>query len=193
MKNKILPLKEIKRTILLTSIILFLTSINFIDASYSKQNFTVNTDTEVFLDIEGDIDTYYNGTITVTVTEGVGVNATVNGVTLEVNLGESKEFAIANSSILYFSITSQGLSQGFYELELNLNLNAGDRNPITIVVGILAAFLIGLSIVSYYIRSKRMEPKEDEDDEKTMDPETTRKRKEAAGAEKRYLGLDDEL
>lgn len=157
-------------------------------SSYSKQDFIVNNDTEIILDEDSTI--YYNGTITVTVTEGIGVNATVNGQTQEILLDESKEFIIQNTKEIYFTITSVGLSRGYFEIFLNIDLDAGDSNPITITVGILAAFLIILSVTSYYIRSKRLETKPDEDED-TIDPEVIRRRKEAAGAEKRFWGLDE--
>jgi hypothetical protein len=157
-------------------------------SSYTKQNFVVNNETEVLLDIDANV--YYNGTITITVTEGEGVNATVNGITKEILLDETDVLLIDNTTEIYFTITSIGLSRGFFELELNIDPNAGGGNPIRLTIGILAAFLLVLSVVSYYIRSKRLETKPEEDEE-TVDPEVIRRRKEAAGAEKRFWGMDE--
>jgi hypothetical protein len=157
-------------------------------SSYTKQDFVVNNETEVLLDIDADV--YYNGTITVTVTEGEGVNATVNGITKEILLDETDVLVIDNTTEIYFTITSNGLSRGFFELELNIDPNIGGKNPLRLTIGILAAFLLVLSVVSYYIRSKRLETKPEEDEE-TVDPEVIRRRKEAAGAEKRFWGLDE--
>lgn len=157
-------------------------------SSYTKQDFVVNNETEVLLDIDTDV--YYNGTITITVTEGEGINATVNGITKEILLDETDVLIIDNTTEIYFTITSNGLSRGFFEIELNIDPEAGGKNPIRLTVGILAAFLLVLSVVSYYIRSKRLETKPDEDEE-TLDPDVVRRRREAAGAEKKFWGLDE--
>lgn len=186
MKSNLKPI--IYLSFFLTIILIPQFSVIVSASSYSKQNFIVNNDTEIFLDINSNV--YYNGSIIITVTEGEGINATVNSQTQEILLDESKSFTIENTTKIYFSITSEGLSRGYFEIELNIDLEAGGKNPITITVGILAAFLIVISVVSYYIRSKRLETKPD-DDEETVDPEVIRRRREAAGAEKKFWGLDD--
>ncbi|MHA1629085.1 MAG: hypothetical protein ACTSXO_06520 [Candidatus Heimdallarchaeota archaeon] len=171
-------------------IILGITSVQIITASYTKQNFIINQDSKVFLDLHSDKN--YNGSITVTVTIGA-VNATVNGKTKEVVASSSQTFLIVNTSTIYFALASTSYAEGYFEIELNLAINGSGRNPITITIGILAAFLVVLSTVTYYIRAKRMEPKPDEEKDEFLDEETLRRRKEAAGAEKRYLGLDDKI
>jgi hypothetical protein len=158
-------------------------------APYTKQDFIVNNDTEVILDI--DSETYYNGSISFTVTSGVGINATVNSVTKEILLDETKIFGIINTTIIYVEITAVGYVEGFFELDLNIDLPE-NRGPIRLIIGILAGFLVILSTVSYYIKTNRMKTKTDEEeDEELKDPEVARRRREAAGAEKRYLGLED--
>jgi len=159
-------------------------------APYSKQTFVVNQNEKVFLDINSEKS--YNGTVKVTVLTGT-VNATLNSQRREIAAGASYTFTIVNTTTIYFAISSNGYAEGYFELELNLAVNDSGRNPINITIGILAAFLIALSVATYYIRAKRMEPKPGEEKEEFLDPETLRRRKEAAGAEKRYLGLDDEI
>jgi hypothetical protein len=155
----------------------------------TTRNFVVNNDTEILLDEE--FENYFNGTISVTVTEGIGINATVNSETQEIMLDETKEFVIDNSTELYFEIKANDYVEGYFVIDLNIDLDTGDRSPLTITVGILAAFLVILAFVSYLVRSNKLKTKPEEDDEELMDPEVARRRKEAAGAEKKFWGLDD--
>ncbi|NPE08035.1 MAG: hypothetical protein GNW80_07120 [Asgard group archaeon] len=158
-------------------------------ASNTTQNFALNNETKTMLDIEATV--YYNGSITITVTSGDPVNATVNGVMKEISIGESEELYILNTTSILFILSTNGLSEGHFDMELNFDPYAGGNNPVRRTIGIAAAFIIAISIISYYIRAKKLERKPDEEDEELADPETLRKRKEAAGAEKKFWGLDD--
>ncbi|MCK5298549.1 MAG: hypothetical protein KAJ76_06565 [Candidatus Heimdallarchaeota archaeon] len=158
-------------------------------ASDTTQSFVVNNETKVLLDIDATV--YYNGSIIITVTSGDPVNATVNGVMKEISIGESEELYILNTTSIYFSLSTYGFSEGHFVMELNYDPNAGGNNTVRRTIGIVAAFIIALSIISYYIRAKRLETKPDEEDDELADPETLRRRKEAAGAEKKFWGLDD--
>ncbi|TET28421.1 MAG: hypothetical protein E3J70_09620 [Candidatus Heimdallarchaeota archaeon] len=158
-------------------------------ASDTRQNFVVNNETKVLLDIDATV--YYNGSIIITVTSGDPVNATVNGIEKEISMGESEELYILNTTSIYFSLSTYGFSEGYFDMELNYDLNVGGNNPVRRTIGIAAAFIIAISIISYYIRAKRLERKPDEEDEELADPETLRRRREAAGAEKKFWGLDD--
>jgi len=157
--------------------------------SDTTQNFILNNETVVLLNETADV--YYNGSISITVTTGDPVNATVNGVTEEISLGETKELYILNTTILYFSLSTEGYSEGYFEMELNYDPNASNNNPVRRTIAIASAFIIAISIISYYIRAKRLERKPDEEDEELVDPEVLKKRKEASGAEKKFWGLDD--
>ncbi|NHJ46239.1 MAG: hypothetical protein FK733_00490 [Asgard group archaeon] len=169
-------------------LVLIFVSIFTITSSYTR-NFVVNNDTEVLLDEE--TDSYYIGNLSITVTEGPGINATVNSETQEILLDETYVFIIDNTTQIHFEITASDYVEGYFVLDLNIDLNAGDGNPLTIVVGILAAFLVILTFVSYLVRSNRLKTKTDEEDEELMDPEVARRRKEAAGAEKKFWGIDE--
>lgn len=163
---------------------------NFVaSASDTTQDFTVNNETKILLDITEDV--YYNGSISISVTSGDPVNATVNGVTKEISLGETEVLYILNTTSIYFSLSSDGLSEGYFVMELNYDPLANNNNPIRRTIGIAAAFILVISVITYYIRSKRLETKPDEEDEELLDPETIRKRREAAGAEKKFWGLDE--
>ncbi len=159
-------------------------------ASDTTQEFVVNNETKVLLEIT-DASVYYNGSIIVTVTSGDPINATVNGITKEISIGESEELYILNTTSIYFSLSTYGYSEGYFDMELNYDPNSGGNNPIRRTIGIAAAFLIAISIISYYVRAKKLERKPDEEDEELADPETLRKRREAAGAEKKFWGIDD--
>lgn len=161
-----------------------------IAASDTRQDFAINNKTKELLVIV-DADVYYNGSIIITVTYGDPVNATVNGVMKEISMGESEELYILNTTSIYFSLSTYGFSEGYFEMELNYDPDLGGNNPVRRTIGIAAAFIIAISIISYYIRAKRLERKPDEEDEELADPETLRKRREAAGAEKKFWGLDD--
>ena len=76
-------------------------------------------------------------------------------------------------------------------MELNYDPNAGGSSTIRRTIGIVAAILIALSIISYYIRAKRLETKPEQEEEELLGQETLKKRREAAGAEKKFWGLDD--
>lgn len=158
-------------------------------ASDTRQDFVLNNETKVLL--ETDATVYYNGSIIITVTSGDPVNAIVNGVMKEISMGESEELYILNTTSIYFSLSTYGFSEGYFVMELNYDPNASGNNPVRRTIGIVAAFIIAISIISYYIRTKRLERKPDEEDEELADPETLRKRREAAGAEKKFWGLDD--
>jgi len=158
-------------------------------ASDTRQNFVVSNETKVLLDIDSDVN--YNGSIVITVTLGDPINATINGITKEISIGETKELYILNTSSIYFSLSTYGYSEGYFDMELNYDPTANGNNPVRRTIGIAAAFIIAISIISYYIRAKRLERKPDEEDEELVDPETLRKRREAAGAEKKFWGLDE--
>ncbi len=185
LNNKSLLKSTIIVSIVLSSLFIILHPIS---SSYTKQDFVINNDSKVLLDLESDL--YYNGSISVTVTTGVSINATVNGVKKEIALDETKTFEISNSSTVYFVLSSYGYSQGFFELELDIDPDSTGGNPITTTIGILAAFILIISVASYYLRARKI-AKENEEDEELDDPETVRKKKEAAGAEKKFWGLDD--
>jgi len=159
-------------------------------ASDTRQDFVVNNETKVLLEII-DAAVYYNGSLIITVTSGDPINATVNGVIKEISNGESEELYILNTTSIYFSISTNGFSEGYFDMELNYDPNASGNNPVRRTIGIAAAFIIAISIISYYIRAKKLERKPDEEDEELADPKTLRKRREAAGAEKKFWGLDD--
>ncbi|MGC9780989.1 MAG: hypothetical protein HZR80_17225 [Candidatus Heimdallarchaeota archaeon] len=184
LKNKSLLKSSIIISLVLSSLLLVLHPTS---SDYTKKDFVINNDSKELLDLESDL--YFNGSISVTVTTGDSINATVNGVKKEIALDETKTFEINNSSTVYFVISSYGYSQGFYELELDLYSTSG--NPITTTIGILAAFILAISVVSFYLRAKKIAKENEEEDEELADPETVRKRKEAAGAEKKFWGLDD--
>lgn len=168
----------------------FLSVSNIVDAaSDTTQSFVVNNETKVLLEIDATV--YYNGSIIITVTSGDPVNATVNGVMKEISIGESEELYILNTTSIYFSLSSYGFSEGHFKMELNYDPNAGGSSTIRRTIGIVAAILIALSIISYYIRAKRLETKPEEEEEELLGQETLKKRREAAGAEKKFWGLDD--
>ncbi|MBK5113383.1 MAG: hypothetical protein KGD59_11935 [Candidatus Heimdallarchaeota archaeon] len=163
---------------------------NFVaSASDTTQEFTVNNETKILLDITEDV--YYNGSISITVTTGDPVNATVNGVTKEISVSETEVLYILNTTSIFFSLSSDGLSEGYFEMELNYDPTANDNNNVRRLIGVAAAFILVISVITYYIRAKKLERKPDEEDEELLDPETIRKRREAAGAEKKFWGLDD--
>ncbi len=168
---------------------LFFVSNFTVSTSDTTQNFILNNETIVLLDETTDI--YYNGSISVTVTTGDPVNATVNGVTKEISLGETKELYILNTTILYFSLSTDGYTEGYFVMELNYDPYANSNSTLRRTLAIVSAFIIALSVITYYIRAKRLETKPEEEEEELLDSETLRKRKEAAGAEKKFWGLDD--
>ncbi|MHA1212373.1 MAG: hypothetical protein ACTSSH_07915 [Candidatus Heimdallarchaeota archaeon] len=181
--------KLIALVLIITSTISAINLLTNITAG-STLPFVLDDETEKLLDEE--YTSYYNGSISVTVTLGVGVNATVNGVTKEVLLGETKDFTITKTHTIVFILSTYGYTEGSFYIELNIGEDP-DGNPIRKTIGIVAIILLVFSVISYYIRSKRMEPKDDDDGEEEVNPEVAKRRKEAAGAEKRYLGLDDEI
>ena len=160
----------------------------FVLGDYSKQNFALNNETVEFLNIENN--NYYNGSISVTVSTGANVTATVNGVSKIVAQGETQLLQIVNVTAIVFSLETEDSSQGFFEVNLIL-LNAGGNDSVYItlaVIGGVAFLFIG---ISFYIRSKKYQTKPDEEDEELADPETIKKRREAAGAEKKFWGFKD--
>ncbi|NHJ32347.1 MAG: hypothetical protein FK732_05760, partial [Asgard group archaeon] len=86
-------------------------------ASETRQTFVVSNETKVLLDISSDV--LYNGSISITVTSGDAINATVNEITEEISLDETKELFILNTSSIYFSIFSDGYSEGYFDVLLN--------------------------------------------------------------------------
>lgn len=166
--------------------ILFVTiSPIFVLGDYSKQDFALNDETVEFLNIENT--NYYNGTISITVSTGVNVTATVNGDVKTVVQGETQIFQIANVTVIVFSLETEGLSQGYFEVNLIL-LNAGTNDSAYIILAVIGGGAFILIAISFYIRSKKYQTKPDEDEE-LADPETLKKRKEAAGAEKKFWGF----
>jgi len=157
--------------------------------SYSKQNFVLNNDSKVYLDITEE--TTYNGSIKVTVTSGDPVNATVNGLISLVTISTPQTLPIDNVSSIYFELSNTGYSEGYFELSLNVNVNTGNNTTLRIALGVLAAVIIIFSFISYYIRSKKLETTPDKEEAELGKDETTKKRQEAAGAQQRYLGLDE--
>ena len=112
-------------------IILGITSVQITTASYTKQNFIINQDSKVFLDLHSDKN--YNGSITVTVTTGA-VNATVNGKTKEVVASSSQTFLIVNTSTIYFALASTGYAEGYFEIELNLGMFLEVNSKISLTI-----------------------------------------------------------
>ena len=155
--------------------------------SYSKQNFVLKDETIQFLDIENN--NYYNGTISVTVTTGANVTATVNGVIKTVTFEETSIFQIYNVSKITFSLSTGGFSQGYYEVSLIILNKAGNAAYIALAVVGGIGFLF--ASVSFYIRSKKYQTKPEEEDEELADPETLKKRREAAGAEQKFWGFKE--
>ena len=176
--------------LLLVFIIIFIIHLHsiIINASYSKQDFILENETKIFLDIKNEV-FYYNGSISITINIGT-VNATVNGSTKTVIPEESKIFLISDTKSIYFSITAINYTEGFFEIVLNDIDQPNIQNPIRYAIGILAALLIAASVIAYYIRSKKLETKP-EDDASTTDPEVLRRRKEAMGAEKKFWDFDE--
>jgi len=169
--------------------ILFVTiSPIFVLGDYSKQDFALNDETVEYLDIENT--NYYNGTLSVTVSTGVNVTATVNGEVKTVAQGETQTFQIANVTVIVFSLETEGLSQGYFEVNIIL-LNAGTNDSAYIILAVIGGGAFILIAISFYIRSKKYQTKPEEEDEELTDPETLKKRKEAAGAEKKFWGFKD--
>ena len=171
-------------------VIFYLLPIVLVKSDYTKQTFTIQNENRVLLDL--DTDGIYNGSISVTLEMGDTVTAKVNGVTKTVAVGESKLFEIYNVSSLTFSLSSSGTSQGYFELDLNIDYYTEGNRTLYIILAVFGGlFFIGAAI-SYYYRSKQVQTSEEEEEEEFTDPETLKKRKEAAGAEKRFWGLKDE-
>ncbi|MBN1330816.1 MAG: hypothetical protein JXA54_15190 [Candidatus Heimdallarchaeota archaeon] len=153
-----------------------------------ERSFVVNSGSKVLLDEESVV--YYNGTISITITSGVGVNATINSETKEIEFGQTKVFTISNTKSIYFLVSSEGYSEGFFIIDLNVDLTVNEKNPIRITIGVLATVILIVSVITYLIRAKKLEPKEGEKREELTDPEAVRRREEATGAEKKFWGLD---
>ncbi|HUT80503.1 MAG TPA: hypothetical protein VMZ29_04800 [Candidatus Bathyarchaeia archaeon] len=185
--------KIISKKPLIISLILIMSLNSLICISNSKgdtleDDFVVNSGSKVLLDIE--TDTNYNGTISITVTSGVGINATINSVTKEIELEQTKVFTISNTNSIYFVIHSEGYSEGSFIIDLNIDPTDNEKNPIRTTIGVLATLILIVSVITYLIRAKKLEPKEGEQKEELVDPDVERRRDEAAGAEKKFWGLD---
>ena len=106
-----------------------------IAASNTRQDFVINNETKELLVIV-DANVYYNVSIIITVTAGDPVNATVNGVMKEISMGESEELYILNTTSIYFSLSTYGFSEGYFEMELNYDPDLGGNNPVRRTIGI---------------------------------------------------------
>jgi len=93
---------QLSRGILFLFILFVIISPIFVLGDYSKQDFALNDETVELLDIENN--NYYNGTISVTVSTGANVTATVNGVVKTVAQDETQIFQIANVTVIVFSL-----------------------------------------------------------------------------------------
>ncbi|MEA2071062.1 MAG: hypothetical protein U9O98_07205 [Asgard group archaeon] len=153
-----------------------------------EQEFTLSNETKVYLDEEED--SIYNGSVQVFLETGATITVTVNNQTGNIEESQNKTFLIDNTSSLFFQISTEGNSEGYFIFSLNVNPGHSDRNPLYIALGIVLAVLILLGIVSHYIRANRLKKEPDEKDVDLVDPETERKRQESAGAEKRYWGKE---
>lgn len=183
MKNKNLLVLAII-VIISTSLVLIVMA----SGNYTKQDFTLNNETRIYLELETDY--YYNGSISITVNMGENVTATLNSETKVISMGETKKFDFTNVTSLTFTLSSEGASQGYFELNLNIDYNTDGTKPIYITLAVLGGFFFLAAVISYYIRSKKLETKPEDEDEELTDPETLRKRREAAGAEQKYWSMD---
>lgn len=183
MKRKISPIIML---ILLLPVTYF-SLVNGAD-SYTKQDFTLSNETEVFLDMESNF--YYNGTLNVVLSSGDNVTATLNGNSKEVSIDNSQEFQIFNVTSIYFTLSTEGSAEGYFELSLIIEYNYEGNRSLYITLAALGGLFFLAAAISYVVRSKRLETKPEEEDEELTDPETLRKRREAAGAQEKYLGLD---
>ena len=185
-------MKKNKLYFSIIAFVLLISNISFffvLGASYTKQDFSINNESRVFLELESNTGTY-NGSISVTVNIGVEVTAEVNNEVKVIKQGETKIFTFTNISAIIFTLSAEGAAQGFFELSLNVDYNTGGNRALYITLAVLGGTFFLASVISYYIRSKKLQTKPEEQDEEMTDPETLRKRREAAGAEKRFWGLD---
>lgn len=178
---------QISRGILLLLVIFITITHTFVLGDYTKQNFTLNNEEVEYLNIENN--NFYNGSISVTVSTGVNVTATVNGVSKIIAQGETQLFQIVNVTVIVFSLETEGSSQGYFEVNLIL-LNKGASDSVYIVLAVIGGVIFLFIAISFFIRSKKYQTKPEEDEE-LADPETIKKRREAAGAEKKFWGLKD--
>ena len=158
---------------------------------YIREDFTLTNETREFLNIETE-DANYTGSIIVTLTSGANLTATFNGDIKNIMEGQAKTFIIYNVSNLKFEITTEGVSIGYFELDLNVAINTGNDNPIITILVILGSVLFAISVIAYYLRLRSFKRDPDEEDEEYIDPEVAKRRKESAGAEKQFWSLDKE-
>lgn len=156
--------------------------------SYSKQNFILNDESVEYLNITNK--NFYNGTIHLAVTVGANVTGTLNGVSKTVALDEVIIFPIVNVTTIVFTLSTEGSSQGYFEVRLTL-LNSGANRSVYITLAVLGGIVFLFAAVSFFIRSKKYQTKPEEEDEELTDPETLKKRREASGAETKFWGLKD--
>ncbi len=158
---------------------------------YIREDFTLSNETREFLNIETE-NANYTGSIIVTLTSGANLTATFNGNTKVIIENQSRTFLIDNVSMLKFEIATEGVSIGYFELDLNEAIDTGNDNPIITILVILGSALFAISVIAYYMRLRSFKRDPDEEDEEYMDPEVAKRRKEAAGAEKQFWSLDKE-
>jgi len=189
MKSK----KQFKQGIFYTIVILFLVTLPIVcvNGEFSRVDFSLDNETKVYLNVD-EAGVNYTGSIVVTLTSGANLTATYNGYIQIVTLTQPRTFTIFNTSILDFQITTLGTSVGYFELDLSEVRNTGNDSPIIKILVALGAILFGVSIIAYYLRLRSFKRDPDEEDEQYVDPEVAKKRKEAAGAEKQFWGLDKE-
>ncbi len=180
-------IKQVCRGIFFLVFIFVTISPAFVFGDYSKQNFALNDETVEFLNIENA--NYYNGSISVTVSTGANVTAKVNGISKIVAQGDTQIFQIVNVTVIVFSLETEDSSQGYFEVNLII-INKGTSDAAYIILAVFGGVVFLFIAISFYIRSKKYQTKPDEDEE-LADPETLKKRRESAGAEKKFWGLKD--
>ncbi len=186
--NKRRKSNQITRSILFLIVIFVLIISTFVSGGYTKKEFLLNDEKVEFLNIENN--NYYNGSISISVSNGgANVTATVNGFSKTIAQGETQIFQIVNVTVLVFSLETEGSSEGYFEVNLIL-LNQGASDSVYIVLAVFGGVIFLFIVISFYIRSKKFQTKPDEDED-LADPETIKKRREAAGAEKRFWGLNE--
>ena len=120
----------------------------------------------------------------------MGISIFPFGVSKTATLDETVIFPIANVTTLLFTLTTEGYSEGYFEVSLTL-LNSGANRSVYINLAVLGGIVFLFAAVSFFIRSKKYQTKPDEEDEELTDPETLKKRREASGAETKFWGLKD--
>ncbi|MFW9922521.1 MAG: hypothetical protein ACFFDW_04435, partial [Candidatus Thorarchaeota archaeon] len=133
---------------------------------------------------------FYNGSLSITVSSGDNVTASLNDVVKIVSVGNPVTYQIFNVSKLYFTLSTSGEANGFIELTLTIERNYQGNQALFISIAVIGSLFFLGAVVSYYIRSKKAETKPDEEEAQLVGAETLEKRKEATGAEKKFWGLD---